>query len=49
VLFTYFFRLGFTVQLAMTGMVAPLIALNLYLVILFGNGILPFRVEPGLG
>jgi hypothetical protein len=49
VLFTYFFRLGFTVQLAMTGMVAPLIALNLYLVILFGNGILTFRVEPGLG
>ena len=37
VLFTYFFRLGFRVQLAMTGMVALLIALNLYLVILFAN------------
>jgi hypothetical protein len=49
VLFTYFFRLGFRVQLAMTGMVALLIALTLYLVILFGNpfsGDLHVEAEP---
>ncbi len=38
VIFTYFFRLeSFKVQLALTGMVALLIALNLYLVVLFGT------------
>jgi hypothetical protein len=48
VTFTYFFRLdSFKVQLTLTGLVALLIALNLYLVVLFSN---PFsgdlHVEP---
>lgn len=48
VTFTYFFRLdSFRVQLTFTGMVALMIALNLYLVVLFSN---PFsgdlHVEP---
>jgi hypothetical protein len=48
VVFTYFFRLeSYRVQFVMTGMVALLIALNLYLVVLFAH---PFsgdlRVDP---
>ena len=50
VTFTYFFRLdSFKVQLTLTGMVALLIALNLYLVVLFGNpfsGDLHVEAEP---
>jgi|LakMenEpi03Aug12_release.lakeMendotaPanAssembly.Ray.scaffolds.fasta_scaffold486785_2 hypothetical protein len=50
VTFTYFFRLdSFKVHLTLTGMVALLIALNLYLVVLFGNpfsGDLHVEAEP---
>ena len=50
VTFTYFFRLdSFKVQLTLTGLVALLIALNMYLVVLFGNpfsGDLHVETEP---
>jgi len=50
IVFTYFFRLeSHRIQLAMTGMVALLIALNLYLIVLFAapySGDLRVKPDP---